>query len=199
MPTRNIVEIAQLVVQTMLGVYYICVKKMYKSSYFILLLYYMLYYDLYVYFIVLVKLLYFSLVFFVQYFNYKQTKPDKLSIRGFLKNLGSRNNTYETTDGSDNNNSSSSSNSNSNSNDAFTKSNKRIHNLIFWRDRVGFIFDISISILLIMIFRPYQKKYYMNDEVRIILYLYGFILLFRANWSLFFKDSPTLHILQSFN
>ena len=172
---------------------------MYKSSYFILLLYYMLYYDLYVYFIVLVKLLYFSLVFFVQYFNYKQTKPDKLSIRGFLKNLGSRNNTYETTDGSDNNNSSSSSNSNSNSNDAFTKSNKRIHNLIFWRDRVGFIFDISISILLIMIFRPYQKKYYMNDEVRIILYLYGFILLFRANWSLFFKDSPTLHILQSFN
>jgi len=61
--------------------------------------------------------------------------------------------------------------------------------LLFWKERTEFIFIASMSILLIYHFRPY-KNVPTNKETSLLFYLFGWILLFTAKWSLFFKEAP---------
>ena len=67
---------------------------------------------------------------------------------------------------------------------------KKINNLEFWKKRVDFIFIILMSLLLIYLFNPRVNRLYMIDsETKILLYLFGFILLLTSDWSQFFQGS----------
>ncbi len=75
---------------------------------------------------------------------------------------------------------------------------KRIKNLEFWKKRVEFIFIILMSILLIYLFNPRVNRMNMiNTETKILLYLFGFILLLTSNWEQFFTNSK-IKVLKDF-
>lgn len=69
--------------------------------------------------------------------------------------------------------------------------------VVFWKERVEFIFVVFMSILLIYIFNPRANKTSLiNSEIKLLFYLFGFILLITAKWSIFFKESPIFKNIQ---
>jgi hypothetical protein len=62
--------------------------------------------------------------------------------------------------------------------------------LMFWKSRVEFIFIASMALLLILLFNPYNKKNCVDNETRILLFLFGIILIITSKWDLFFQTSP---------
>ena len=63
-------------------------------------------------------------------------------------------------------------------------------NLMFWKSRVEFMFIASMALLLIFLFNPYNKKNCVDNKIRILLFLFGIILIITSKWSLFFETSP---------
>lgn len=60
--------------------------------------------------------------------------------------------------------------------------------LVFWKERLEFIFILLMSILLIYIFNPRKQRILLIDkEIEILLYLFGYILLITAKWDIFLE------------
>jgi hypothetical protein len=69
--------------------------------------------------------------------------------------------------------------------------------VLFWRERVEFIFILLMAILLIYLFNPYKHKMYMiNNETKVLLYLFGVVLIITADWTAFFKESDIFKKIQ---
>jgi hypothetical protein len=64
----------------------------------------------------------------------------------------------------------------------------------YWRDRTEFIFTASNAALLIYFFKP-GTNHKINSETSILFFLFGWILLFTANWNLFFKEAHWYHFI----
>lgn len=65
---------------------------------------------------------------------------------------------------------------------------------IFWKGRFEFIFEALMAGLLIYLFNPYQTRdELINHETKLLLFLFGFVLLLTANWSTFIEESILLH------
>ena len=63
--------------------------------------------------------------------------------------------------------------------------------ILYWKERFEFIFIALMSILLIYVFNPRTDRTILVDkQTKILLYLFGFILLITAKWDLFIKESP---------
>ena len=60
--------------------------------------------------------------------------------------------------------------------------------LLYWKERTEFVFIASMSFLLIYYFNPRNMKP-LTNEVSILFYLFGWILLITAQWGMFFKDA----------
>jgi hypothetical protein len=76
-------------------------------------------------------------------------------------------------------------------NDSLIK--KYSHKLDKIKEQTEFIFIILTSILLIAIFYPRQNNLkYINSHVKLLFYLFGWILIITAKWDLFFHESPVL-------
>lgn len=80
------------------------------------------------------------------------------------------------------------------------KDKKKYHELIekteYFRERTEFVFVILMSILLIYIFNPHHiKRVPINSEMRLLLFLYGWVMIFTANWSLFLSQTKWLQPL----
>lgn len=74
---------------------------------------------------------------------------------------------------------------------------KLLEKIEFWKDRVEFIFIAMMSVMLIYIFNPRANRINMiSGETKVLLYLFGFVLLITAKWSLFIKESPVLINIQ---
>jgi hypothetical protein len=76
----------------------------------------------------------------------------------------------------------------------YNKNSTMSHNLdkkfSYWQKRTEFIFIILMSILLIFIFTPWHNhKKYITKEMNILFYLFGFILIITADWSLFVTEA----------
>lgn len=70
--------------------------------------------------------------------------------------------------------------------------------ILFWKERFEFIFIALMSILLIYIFNPRADRINLIDkETKILLYLFGFILLITAKWDIFIKESPFFKKIQN--
>jgi len=75
-----------------------------------------------------------------------------------------------------------------------TDLNKKI---VFWKDRLEFVFVILMSFLLIYLFNPrFDHKSLIDQHVKLLLYLFGFILLITANWGTFIEESVWFKDLQ---
>ena len=70
--------------------------------------------------------------------------------------------------------------------------------ITYWRDRFEFIFVACMSTLILFFFYPNNTKPLDFDfETRLLFYVYGWIVLMKANWKLFFGDSLFLNALQN--
>lgn len=75
---------------------------------------------------------------------------------------------------------------------------KRVEQLDYWRERLEFIFIACMSVLLIYLFNPRSNRPVVLDgETKILLYLYGIIILLTADWGLFVKESGWFKYLQN--
>lgn len=57
--------------------------------------------------------------------------------------------------------------------------------LVYWKERTEFIFIISMAILLIYHFNPRFSKKPIGEEIAVLFFLFGWILIFTAKWNLF--------------
>jgi hypothetical protein len=70
--------------------------------------------------------------------------------------------------------------------------------ILYWKERIEFVFIILMSFLLIYIFNPTNNRLFMiTRETKILLFLFGFILIITANWSAFVEESDIFKDLQS--
>lgn len=78
------------------------------------------------------------------------------------------------------------------------KTNSNVdNNIIYWKDRLEFIFVVLMSFLLIYIFNPKNNKSYLiNYETKLLFYLFGFILLITAKWSNFIEEAKWFQQIQ---
>jgi hypothetical protein len=74
--------------------------------------------------------------------------------------------------------------------------NKVLHNdtlsssFTYWKERTEFIFTFCMAILLILIFHPrYKNQIYVNKEISLLFFIFGFVILFTSNWSLFISNA----------
>ena len=80
-------------------------------------------------------------------------------------------------------------------NEKESKENEKIiDNLDYWKKRFEFIYIICMSLLLLYLFYPYQKTHLLiTPKIRLLIFLFAFILITTSNWALFFKE-PSLFI-----
>jgi len=70
--------------------------------------------------------------------------------------------------------------------------------IVYWKKRVEFVFITFIACLLIYLFSPnIDRSILIDHETKILLYLFGFMLLINANWEDFFKESARFKEFQS--
>lgn len=70
--------------------------------------------------------------------------------------------------------------------------------VVFWKERVEFIFVFLMACLLIYLFFPSTSKTVeIGGATRELLYLFGIVVLVTAKWGEFFKESPSLIRLQN--
>jgi len=75
---------------------------------------------------------------------------------------------------------------------------KLIQTLQIWKERMEFIFISLMSILIIYLFYPRANRIGMIDgEAKLLLYLFGFVLLLTENWNSFLKESPIFKKIQN--
>jgi len=62
--------------------------------------------------------------------------------------------------------------------------------LFYWKGRVEFIFVVLMALLLIYLFNPKKNRLFMIDgETKLLLYLFGIVLIITADWSYFIHES----------
>ena len=62
---------------------------------------------------------------------------------------------------------------------------------IYWKERLELIFIILMAFVCIIIFYPYYTDtIFIDKETRLLLFIYGFIILITANWSILFQLPP---------
>ena len=69
---------------------------------------------------------------------------------------------------------------------------EKYKHVVFWKERFEFVFIILMAVLLIYLFNPKDKTNrtpIIDDLVRLLLTLYGVVLIITANWSIFIEES----------
>jgi hypothetical protein len=75
---------------------------------------------------------------------------------------------------------------------------KKDQEIVYWKSRIEFIFTISMAILLIYLFNPRQgNKVIITGETKLLLFLFGFILLITAKWENFIHTSHWFKEIQN--
>lgn len=66
-----------------------------------------------------------------------------------------------------------------------------------WKSKIEFIFTILMSCLLIFIFTPwYDNTPFMTTEMKFLFYLFGFILILSADWSVVLPKTSIGEVIQ---
>ena len=68
----------------------------------------------------------------------------------------------------------------------------------YWKERFEFIFVLLMAVLLIYLFNPRTEKNVMiYGETKLLLYLFGFVLLITAKWADFFHEAKWFQYIQN--
>ena len=73
-------------------------------------------------------------------------------------------------------------------------------NVLFWADRVEFIYTFLMAILMISLFRKAVNDGQIciyDKETIFLMYVFGFILLFTADWNEFISESTIITNVQN--
>ena len=73
-------------------------------------------------------------------------------------------------------------------------------NVLFWADRVEFIYTFLMAILIIALFKNAVKVGVLciyDKETIFLMYVFGFILLFTADWNEFISESTIITYVQN--
>ena len=73
-------------------------------------------------------------------------------------------------------------------------------NVLFWADRVEFIYTFLMAILIIALFKNAVKVGVLciyDKETIFLMYVFGFILLFTADWNEFISESTIITNVQN--
>ena len=74
--------------------------------------------------------------------------------------------------------------------DIISKYSYTLHTI---KEQTEFIFIVMTAVLMIAIFYPKQNNLkYINEHVKLLFYLFGWILIITAKWNLFFEESIIL-------
>ncbi len=78
------------------------------------------------------------------------------------------------------------------------KDNTQIYQDVeYWKQRFEFIFMVSMSVLIVYFFSPLTGNVIRFDgETKFLFFVFGIILLLRAQWKLFFEESVWFQRLQ---
>jgi hypothetical protein len=69
--------------------------------------------------------------------------------------------------------------------------------VFYWKERFEFIFLLLMAILLIYLFSPGKERNVIIDgETKVLLYLFGIVLLITAKWADFFREAKWFQYLQ---
>jgi hypothetical protein len=69
--------------------------------------------------------------------------------------------------------------------------------VFYWKERFEFIFLLLMAILLIYLFSPGKERNVIIDgETKVLLYLFGIVLLITAKWDDFFHEAKWFQYLQ---
>lgn len=69
--------------------------------------------------------------------------------------------------------------------------------VFFFKGRLEFLFKFFMAALLIYLFNPYFNNFKLIDgEVKLLLYLFGFVLVLTADWSVIVKESVVFKKIQ---
>jgi hypothetical protein len=75
-----------------------------------------------------------------------------------------------------------------------SKTDKKI---VYWKERVEFVFIFLMSLMLIYLFYPRSTKPIIIDfETKLLLFVFGIITLIGAKWDIFLKESPVFKKVQ---
>jgi hypothetical protein len=70
------------------------------------------------------------------------------------------------------------------------KNTTKYNQIKYWKEKIAFFFKILMSIFLIYVFYPKVKRSdNLDKESKILLYLFGIILIISADWNGFIRDS----------
>jgi hypothetical protein len=70
--------------------------------------------------------------------------------------------------------------------------------IIFWKDRIEFVFVLLMSILLMYTFFPRRQIPIPIDyEMKVLFFLFGVILIITAKWDIFIDESPIYKLMES--
>lgn len=68
----------------------------------------------------------------------------------------------------------------------------------YWKERLELIFIILMAFVCIIVFYPfYSDTLFIDKETRLLLYIYGFIILITAKWDVIFNLPPWMDQLTS--
>lgn len=71
--------------------------------------------------------------------------------------------------------------------------------LHIWKEYCEFMFIACMAILSIYLFNPFlEVRPAINYETRVLLFVFGWIVLLNSNWTLFFEQSKWFTLLQYF-
>jgi len=67
----------------------------------------------------------------------------------------------------------------------------------YWKERVEFVFIVLMSFMLMYLFYPRSTKPIIIDyETKLLLFIFGIIILIGAKWDIFIKESPVFKKIQ---
>jgi len=66
-----------------------------------------------------------------------------------------------------------------------------------YKDQTEFVFTNMMALLFIYIFNPrYQNEKYITNETKLLMYLFGFIIIITSDWNQFISESTILYVLK---
>jgi uncharacterized protein involved in response to NO len=70
--------------------------------------------------------------------------------------------------------------------------------IVYWKERFEFIFVFLMAILLVYLFDiRHDRTGLIGRHTKLLLYLFGFVLLITAKWALFFKEAEWFKKIQA--
>lgn len=69
--------------------------------------------------------------------------------------------------------------------------------IIYWKNRIEFVFIIAMAGLLIYVFNPRASTPVpLTKETRMLFYLFGFVILLTADWEVFIDEKNVVNVIR---